>query len=250
MIKSRFLRLSALETLREAVPDNLDAYRMGNFDHLLVDKSLYFETKLDIDTDGLANLADPVGGELYDVGNCEFCYRSMPGLTPYEARDERLWVYLTHTFMLEYARKRWPIPPDAPAAIGHVRRHFFAREQRQIERDNAVSRLWWMAHLCGRVRGLQLSDSLRVFLYRTDVRASIIERPTVSQNLNLFSTIIRKLQDSYVGHKRLFERTTFRRLMQEINSVGGVQLLDAMTEAQIGNIIDGILHRQIGLSEL
>jgi hypothetical protein len=250
MIKSRFLRASALETLRDAVPDNLDAYRVGTFDHLLADKSLYFETKFDIDTENLANLVSPVNGELYDVENCKSSHRSMPGLTPYEARDERLWAYLTHTFMLEYARKRWPIPPDAATAVGHVRAHFFAREQRQIERDNAASRLWWMAHLCGRVKGLRLSDSLRVFLYRTDVRASIIERPTVSQNLNLFSMIIRRLQDSYVGHKRLFERNTFRKLMQEINSIGGAQLLDAMTEEEIGDIIDSILRREIGLSEL
>src|SRR6266404_3641530 len=94
--------------------------------------------------------------------------------------------------------------------------------------------------LCGRVKGLHLSDSLKVFLYRTDVRASIIERPTISPNLNLFSTIIRKLQESYVGRKRLFERTTFRRLMQEINSIGGVRLPDAMTEDQIADIVNGI----------
>lgn len=111
----------------------------------------------------------------------------MSELSPYEARDERLWAHITHTHMLEYARKRWPIPEDPVAAVGHIRAHFFAKEQRQIERDNAASRLWWMAHLCGRVRGLELSDTLKVFLYRTDVRASIIERPTVSQNRNLFS---------------------------------------------------------------
>jgi hypothetical protein len=38
--------------------------------------------------------------------------------------------------------------------------------------------------------------------------------------------------------------------MQEINSVGGVQLLDAMSEGQIGDIVDSILHGRIGLSEL
>jgi len=174
----------------------------------------------------------------------------MSELSPYEARDERLWAYLTHTHVLGYARKRWPLPEDPATAVDHVRAHFFAKEQRQIERDNAASRLWWMAHLCGRVRGLELADALKVFLYRTDVRASIIERPTVSQNLNLFSVIVRRLRDSYQGQKRLFERNTFRRLMQEINSIGGVQLLDAMSEAQIADIIDNIVHRQIGLSEL
>lgn len=192
-----------------------------------------------LDTEKLANLVRPDDHELYDIDNCQICYASMHGLTPYEARDERLWAYMTHTFMLQYARTRWPIPTDTVTAVAHVRTHFFAKDQRQIERNNAASRLWWMAHLCDRVRGLQLSDSLRAFLYRTDVRASIIERPTVSQNLNVFSAIIRKLQESYSSHRRLFERTTFRRLMQEINSIGGVQVLDTMTEAQIADIIDG-----------
>ena len=250
MTRARFLRHPALEKLREEVSENLEAYRTGDFNYLLIDTSLFFESKLDIDTERLAQLSTPDGGELRDLENCQGCFDAMSGLTPYEGRDERLWAYITHTYMLEYAKKRWPIPEDPAVAVRHVRTHFFAKEQRQIERDNAASRLWWMAHLCARIEGLPLSDSLKVFLYRTDVRASIIERPTVSQNLNLFSTIVRRLRDSYEGQKRLFERPTFRRLMQEINSVGGVQLLDAMTEVQIGDIIDNIVYKQIGLSEL
>jgi hypothetical protein len=246
----RYLRHSALEKLRGAVPENLAAYRGGDFNYLLIDNSLFFEGKADIDTEHLSRLSGPVVGELRDAENCQACFISMSELSPYEARDERLWAYLTHTYMLEYARKRWPIPEDPVAAVGHVHAHFFAKEQRQIERGNAASRLWWMAHLCGRVKGLDLSDSLKVFLYRTDVRASIIERPTISQNRNLFTAIVRRLRDSYEGQKRLFERATFRRLMQEVNSVGGVQLLDAMTETQIGEIIDNIVYKQIGLSEL
>ena len=187
MTRARYLRHSALEKLREAVPENLAAYHSGDFNHLLVDNALFFEGRADIDTERLAKLSGPVDGELRDAENCQTCFVSMSELSPYEARDERLWAHITHTHMLEYARKRWPIPEDPVAAVGHIRAHFFAKEQRQIERDNAASRLWWMAHLCGRVRGLELSDTLKVFLYRTDVRASIIERPTVSQNRNLFS---------------------------------------------------------------
>lgn len=38
--------------------------------------------------------------------------------------------------------------------------------------------------------------------------------------------------------------------MREINSVGGAQLLDAMTEKQIGELIDGIVTQKLSLSEL
>jgi hypothetical protein len=246
----RFLRHSALEKLRETVPDNLDAYRAAGFPHLLLDHSLYFEGKFEIDTNSLSRLKFPEQGSLYDTENCQAAYAAMTALSPYEARDERVWVYLTHTYLVEYARKRWPIPADNDVAIAHVRRHFFAKDHRQIERDNAGSRLWWMAHLCRRVKSLELRESLNVFLYRTDVRASMIERPTVSQSANLFSAVIAKLRQSFEGKKKLFERASFRRLMREINSVGGARLLDAMSEEQIGALIDSIVRQKLGLNEL
>jgi hypothetical protein len=107
-----------------------------------------------------------------------------------------------------------------------------------------------MAHLCKRVTGLELADSLRVLLFRADVRASIVERPSVSQNASLFGAIIRKLKQSYSAEKRLFERTLFRRLMQEINSVGGAQLLDAMPQEQIDELLEMIITEQLGLAKL
>jgi hypothetical protein len=106
-----------------------------------------------------------------------------------------------------------------------------------------------MAHLCDRVNGIDLRDSLNVFLYRSDVRASIIERPSVSQNIALFSAVLRKLQHSYNGRKVLFQRTVFRGLMQELNSVGGAQLLDAMQEQQVSELIDVIVVQRLGLGE-
>src|SRR3546814_4359590 len=90
----------------------------------------------------------PSGADDFEVENCLAVHEYLEALSPYEARDERLWSYLTHTSMLQYTRARWPIPSDDDKAVPHIETHFFARTNRQIERDNAVSRLWWMAHLC------------------------------------------------------------------------------------------------------
>ena len=68
---------------------------------------------------------------LHEEQNCLACYDAMPGLTPYEARDERLWVYLTHTWLLVYTRTRWPIPIDDKGAITYIRTHFFGRTNDQ-----------------------------------------------------------------------------------------------------------------------
>jgi hypothetical protein len=249
-MKARYLKGAILEELRQNIPNNLERYRSGSFEYLRTDFSNWFEGTFDLDENQLSRLHTPDASEQHDEEHCARCYRALSGLSPYEARDERFWVYLTHTILLDYTRKRWPIPEDDALAIGHIRTHFFAHDKRQIERDNAASRLWWMARLCQRVSGIPLEDCLEVLLYRSDVRANIIERPTVSLNSVVFGAIIRKLHISYRAQKKLFERICFRGLMRRINSIGGVKLLECMTEDQLGALIDEIISSDLRLGSV
>src|SRR4051812_22794079 len=121
MIKGRFLRRPVLDALRETVPQNLKHYRQGTFDHLCTDPSVFFEGTFEIDESVLESIRSPQSDNLLDVENSEASYGAMKSLTPYEARDERFWVYLTHTFLLDYARKRWPIPTEDVEAVEHIR---------------------------------------------------------------------------------------------------------------------------------
>ena len=249
-MKARFLRRPCVEDLRSRISENLDSYRSGNFAHLTVDTALFFELPVVVDESAWANVAWPSGTSLHDPENCAVLYRSMSAISPSEARDERLWTYLTHTDMLDYSRRRWPIPADNDMAVAHVQTHFFAREKRQVERDNAVSRLWWMAHLCSRVSALPLEDALQVLLFRADVRANLLERPTTSQLGHLFSAIVETLRESYCGKKALLQREPFRRFMREINAVGGFKLLDCLSREQLAPILSSIIVEKLKIAEL
>jgi hypothetical protein len=132
--------------------------------------------------------------------------------------------------------------------VKHIRQHFFGRDKRAIERDNAASRLWWMAFLCQRVPALATSEALQVLLYRSDVRVNIIERPTASQSIVVFGAILKTLHASYVGQKCLFERDAFRPFMRRINSIGGVKLLDCLSETQITELIDHVVAVDLKLT--
>ena len=250
MTNARFLRYATLEELRSQVPANLAAYRTGDFKYVEVDGSYWFEHDAPINDTKLAELLPPAGQDLHEPENCKIVYEALKDISPYEARDERLWVYLTHTLILDYTRARWPIPEDDEAAVSHIRKHFFARDKRQVERDNSASRLWWMAHLCARVPTVSLVDSLEAILFRSDVRANIIERPTSSQSSELFSAIVGLLYRSLKGEKQLFERSVFRQFMREINSVGGFKLLDCMSSKQIDNTLNKIINERLQLSAL
>ena len=249
-MKVRLLRAESLDQLQSSIAVNLDRYRNGGFDYLKADPAFSFEHNVEVDDAALATLKAPSGGSFYEVENCEIVYQACRTLRPYDARDERFWVYLSHTLLLDHARRRWPLPEDDGEAAAHIAKHWFARDKRQVERDQVGSRLWWMGHLCARVDGVDPDVALRAFLFRSDVRANLIERPTVSQSIGLFSAIVKRLIQSFNGRQHLFERRVFRQLMMEINSVGGYRLLDCLAPGDIDRMLDAIIADRLQLSEL
>jgi len=236
-MKLRMLKASKINELRSNIENNLDLYRSGNFDFIFADYSSYFECDIEILENHFGELI-PDNANSSEVTNCKLMLNALGNISPYLARDERLWVYLTHSDLLDYTRQRWSIPVDDEKAVKFIATHFFAKDKRAIERDNSASRLWWQATLCSRVKDLKLEDSLQCLLYDTDVRASIIERPTTSQCLNVFSAIMKKLHESYVGDKKIIHRDAFRPLMKKLNLHGGIKLLNALEESEIMKFID------------
>lgn len=238
MTKIRLLRSRIIKQLTNNIQSNLDLYRTGSFDFLVADPANYFESAQEYDESRLA-LVGCEAGNHREVECCMAIHSTMSAMPPYLARDARIWVYLTHTALLNYSRERWPIPADDKKAEAHVRKHFFAEGARGIERDNAVSRLWWMASLCSRVDGLTLEESLKAFLHQYDVRANIIERPTTSQSVPVFSAVIKKLHIALQNNdEKLFERDRFRSIMKQLNLQGGVKLLGALGQDELNSIVE------------
>jgi hypothetical protein len=230
------MRESLVHDLTRDVGINVDRYRTGDFQYLISDASNFIETEYNINDSEVAKVKIS-DGDFNEVQCCLGIYNGLPNISAYLARDQRLWVYLTHIVLLEYTRQRWPIPEDKEKAISHIKKHFFASGARGIERDNAISRLWWMASICGKVEGLSLEKSLTAFLYQSDVRANIVERPTTSQNVVLLSSVIRKLDQSYHSDKELYGREKFRTVMKELNLQGGTKLLEVLEPKEVERIV-------------
>lgn len=257
-MKIPFLHATTVAQLKEEIPANLDNYRSGNFDVLIEDESLTFIP--DDCPEGSEklfakiNILDSHGMTKTDRANSDVVYSEMifeainkDTISPYIAKDERFWIYITHTLLLEYSRNRFPISDNDEKAIKEIKKHFFCSDlNRGLERDNTASRIWWNAYLASRVDSLSLSEVLNILLYRTDVRASIIERPTTSQNSIIFSGIIKTLNLSFkTEEKLLFERGIFRPFMKELNILGGIKLLEYMTEDESKKLISNLLASEV-----
>src|SRR5262245_36259072 len=135
-MRVKLLRARALADLRSKIRVNLDLYREGNFDYLNLDPALSFNSDIELLEEEVSKLRSPVGPQNFEAENCATMLAALPTLTPYQAADERLWAMLSHTVLLSHARARWPIPSKPDEAVEHIRKHFFAQNYRQLERDN------------------------------------------------------------------------------------------------------------------
>lgn len=239
MTKLALFRTQTVHQLYKDVEKNLPIYRNGDFNSLLVDSSLFLESECELDDTEIKKISCTKEND-NEVQCCLGILNGLKGVTAYLARDERLWARLCHIELLDYARARWTIPTDDIKAASYIRTHFFAKGARGIERDNAASRLWWMATICNKVQGLPLEQSLTAFLHQSDVRANIVERPTTSQNAALLSSVINKLHESFNGDKTLYEREKFRSVMKNLNLEGGVRLLEVLGDKELNKLVDKV----------
>ncbi|MDI9235015.1 DUF6339 family protein [Limnohabitans lacus] len=239
MSNLQLFRAQTVAQLFADVAKNLDLYRSGDFTDLLHDQSHFLDSSCTTDEEALKKITSTKEND-NEVACCLHILQAIGGVSSYLARDERLWARLCHIELLEYARTRWPIPANDEKAVTHIKKHFFAKGARGIERDNAASRLWWMATICNKVEGLPLDQALTAFLHQSDVRANIVERPTTSQNATLLSSVVNKLHESYNGDKALYEREKFRAVMKNLNLEGGVRLLEVLGSKELKKLVEKV----------
>lgn len=236
----KYLRQQVVDDLFLQVPENLDRYRNGDFDYLLNDPSFYRE--LDVATPATVKLKGKKGAR-GDVKSAQRLWKAYGHLLPSDARDERIWTMASHTTFLDYSRQRFTISDDDEVAVKTIRAHMFARTNRALERDHAISRLWWFAFMANRVDGMTLGKALEVFLYKTDVRAGLVERPTMSQTTALFSAWIEVLgQNKKTKEQAYFSRKVYRPAFRQINALGGYVLLDSLSKARLKSVVEEALE--------
>ena len=246
MAQLRYYTTKAVEELRKSIQDRLDwdyAPMRQRPKHSPVDVR---ESRLPaVD---LTNLTvNPVRPSNTDGDNALAVYRALPELTPHQASDERLWVYLCHQECPEYVAGRWLTarPADAAKAVQEVRNHFFAVGNRALIRDNGLSRLWWLGKIATEVAADEARQFLIILLHRQDVRSALIERPSVSMNRRVLRVIYEEMQQHWTNGGRLFERETFRSWMRALNRRGGVILLDALPDKALAELVHEEAERSL-----
>jgi len=235
----RYYTTDALETLRRTVADRLDWYYAPDCDLPLPSLGGFRESKVEAPMLADRLVMDDARPFATDVDNALSVYDALSGLTSHQASIERMWVHLCHCDCPQYVAARWlnQRPEKNEDAVRMVRNHFFAVGNRALIRDNGVSRLWWLGRFAHDVDPDDPRGFLNILLHRQDVRSALIERPSVSMNRLLLRGIYAVMREHWADGGALFERDTFRRWMVALNRRGGVVLLDALPEDELGRLL-------------
>jgi hypothetical protein len=109
----------------------------------------------------------------FDSRNAGLLRAALPGLTPSQATDERIWATLALSYYKEYVMKRWPAGSDAKQ---NVQNKIFVQGTRSLVREHSIARLWWRAHFASLVTPEHSKDPLSLIFSHEDIGSEIAAR--------------------------------------------------------------------------
>lgn len=202
--------------LADNIEEHLERYLHGGFGDL--EASGDWRIPLSISAD-LAQLSEliPDKGQTAEVQNSLIVGGALSRLTPSLARENRIWIRISHIDGLAYSRARWLTNIVDSKLAATIRTHFFAATWTGCRDDHSIARLWWNHQIASMLMPEDPEAALKIILSRADLRASFIERPTVGARLPLAKGIIRELAENEALRA---SQARFRAFMKIINAQG------------------------------
>lgn len=226
----KYLSEKKLSELKESIVANRDRYEAGNFLDLEHDNGWAVETStVQVDHDLLATLDGTARTAAADIDNSLILFHALQGMTPALAREERVWARLTHIECLDYSRRRWLSGNGGQELDKQVELHMFANRLIGIQRNNALSRLWWNMHVAKIADPLDPEGALRLILKRADIRLQFVDRVATASRAPLAQAILRAMRrDSWVTD----HDDNFSEFMIMVNRDGGGILFEALSDSE------------------
>lgn len=243
------LSTESLEKLRRGIAEIKNPHEvvLNEFDNTIKNFHLSM-VEFNADIPSLPELQLPTGKSQEtnnDIENCKILHKHLTELTVAAATDERLWTTLCFREYAEYARERWPID-KAKKPANHILNHWFAKTGRNRMRDNAIGRLWWVAHVASRVPDISIDEVLKTLLDDSDYRQNLLDRTSSANSANVVAAILsisKEASDNGID----FEREKFRAFMKKVDFVGRRTALPSMSVNDLKALLSPIYNDAYGI---
>lgn len=187
-----------------------------------------------------------------DAKNAKIIYESLVGLSPYHARDNRLWSYLSHTAGLKFSLRGVYDTDDKAEQIKEIKKEFFIKgnDVRVYASRHSLSKLWWAAHLCSNHPDFSLDEALTIFCSASDFRASVIERPNTYLEPKVFQAMLSVAQKRWNDENENFSffsrkggESAYRDWHKLVNRNGGAKLFSFMEKQELVDMFESTANQ-------
>jgi hypothetical protein len=234
MSKLLYVGQQIANELKSGIDGNISRYWEGDFLDLEASGDWRIPLSVDVDLSGLSELSAESGAE-HEIRNSLLVGHALNGLTPTLARENRIWIRLSHVDCLEYSRQRWlQANMGDEALISAISKHFFAPTLTGCRDDHAISRLWWNHRIAKQIMPDNPARALKVILARADIRLNFLERPGLAARQTLAKGIVRALEES---PELLNGEKLFRRFMKQVNLQGAGIAFEVWADNKIDQLM-------------
>ena len=173
----------------------------------------------------------------FDFANSKLIYEAFRFLTPEQADDGRLWVYLANCHFYEYTKTRWLSSSSSQDVF--ARRILYEGVGRGVRTRNSISRLWWTAHLTFDSTNLGKEWELTKAIFEMqDLQVGLLER-----NMGSYPNVLKAFLNFYLDNKTDMKSVIVQEMAKELNNIGGVVCLSYMDEDQLKVILKTLFEK-------
>ncbi|MBU26039.1 MAG: hypothetical protein CMD99_08415 [Gammaproteobacteria bacterium] len=251
----RYVKSNVQKRILKNIRSYLNNFR--NFDlsdlNLESDENSFGSGAHGVNLAALETLINPSSGDLFETYNSLTVHEAFAGLTRYQAHDPRMWTYYSLTTAMEYSVARYrriQSDDDEKCATAVIKHLFCPADNRMLKRNNTLARLWWNAEIAKSLHPQRSHDVLKVMLMDTDLRATIVERPTLfaSNAARVFVEYCLEKFDENPKHKffnaprarsgQVVTHFTYRSAARLLNQLGGYFDLTVMSSEKIHDLLN------------
>lgn len=238
MSKLLYVGQQIADSLADQISDNLQRYRSGDFLDLESKGDWRIPLSVEAEVNVLSELKHGKSPE-NEIENSLLVGNVLNGITPALARENRIWLRLSHIECLEYSRRRW-LTPDAEddKVADEVKKHFFAPTLTGCRDDHSVSRLWWNYHIAKQILPNDPGRVLKVILARADIRLNFLERPGLAARPSLGRGVVNALERN---EDLLKQEDLFRKFMKTLNLSGAGIAFEVWSDDAIDSFMESCL---------
>lgn len=242
-MKIYFMKQDALDFFKDNVESNLKEYGSKSCEWVLSKYENPFEEfKLKIQDFKLDMSSEKP--EATDYNNVKIMYENLKDLSDSQATDERFWVGLSHTIFWDFLNYRCKIDKKEVTKEKILNNYFFKQGLKRSLIVNPLSRLWWVGRLIYDENATNPYYALEYLKVDFSTKVLSLFSSNYTNNPKIVRAVLVALDELEKECGKL-ERAKFLAIVKYVNMLGGVVVLDFLSQNELKEKIKKYYYEKI-----